>query len=81
MDTRMALGGGGGGRYDTLECGETVRRPELVDDIRTGGGVGTPLTEAQARITASQRHPGIHRHPTPHTHCSTSQKAHGSPNP
>ena len=30
VDTRMALGGDGGGRYDTLGCGETVSRPELV---------------------------------------------------
>ena len=34
----------GGGRYDTLGGGEAVSRPELVDDLRTGGGVGTPLS-------------------------------------
>ena len=44
MDTRVALGGDGGGRYDTLGGDETVSRPELADDLQTGGGVGTPLT-------------------------------------
>ena len=44
VDTRVALGGDGGGRYDTLEGGETVSRPELVDDLQTGGGVDTPLS-------------------------------------
>ena len=44
VDTRMALGGGDGGRYDTLRGDETVSRPELVDDLRTRGGVGTPLS-------------------------------------
>ena len=44
VDTRMALGGDDGGRYDTLRGDETVSRPELVDDLRTGGGVGTPLS-------------------------------------
>ena len=33
-----------GDRYDTLGGGETVSRPELVDDLRTGGGVGTLLS-------------------------------------
>ena len=44
VGTRMALGGDGGGRYVTLVGGETVSRPELADDLRTGGGVGTPLS-------------------------------------
>ena len=44
VDTRVALGGDGGGRYDTLGGDETVSRPELADDLQTGGGVGTPLT-------------------------------------
>ena len=44
VDTRVALGGDGGGRYDTLGGGETVSRPDVVDDLRTGAGDGTPLT-------------------------------------
>ena len=40
----MALGGDDGGRYDTLGGGEKLSRPEVVDDLRTGEGVGTPLT-------------------------------------
>ena len=45
-DTRVALGGDDGDRYDTLGGDETVSRPELVHDLRTGGGVavGTPLS-------------------------------------
>ena len=44
VDTRMALGGDDGGRYDTLRGGETMSRHELADDLRTDGGVGTPLS-------------------------------------
>ena len=44
VDTRVALVGDGDGRCDTLGGGETVSRPELADDLQTGGGVGTPLT-------------------------------------
>ena len=44
VDTRVALGGDGGGRYDTLVGGEAVSRPELVDDLRTGESVDTPLS-------------------------------------
>ena len=44
VDTRVALGGDGGGRHDTLGGIETVSRPEVADDLRTGGGVVTLLS-------------------------------------
>ena len=44
VDTRVALGGDGGGKYDTSGGGEAVSRPELVDDLRTGESVDTPLS-------------------------------------
>ena len=44
VDTRVARVGDCGGKYDTLGGDETVSRPELADDLQTGGGVGTPLT-------------------------------------
>ena len=44
VDTRVALGDDVSSRYDTLECGSAVSRPELVDDLRTGGGVGKPFS-------------------------------------
>ena len=44
MDSRVALGGDGDGRHDTLGGGEAVSRPELVDDLRTGESVDTPLS-------------------------------------
>ena len=44
MDTRVALGGDGGGRYDTPGGGETVSRPELADDLQTGVQVCLPTS-------------------------------------
>ena len=81
VDTRVALRGDGGGRYDTLRCGEAVSRPKVADDLRTGESVVTPLTAVRASINASEHHPGIYRHPTPGTQCPTPQKAHQSPHP
>ena len=39
VDTRMALGGDDGGRYDTLRGGETMSRHELADDFGLMGAL------------------------------------------
>ena len=65
MDTRMALGGGGGGRYDTLGGGETVSRPELVDVF---GLVGALARLSQCVMSHNHRLPAPPGYPqTPHT--------------
>ena len=81
VDTRTAPGDENLGRWETLRCGERPRA-FIIDDlfvhVRTSGGVVAPLSVVWARITAPQRHPGIHRHRTVCRHASIPQMAHGS---
>ena len=64
MDTRVALGGDGGGRYDTLEGGETVSRPELVNHLRAGGA----LTRLSVRYEPASPPPSATRVSTDTSH-------------
>ena len=65
MDTRVALGGDGGGTYDTLGGGETVSRPELVDVF---GLVGALARLSQCVMSHNHRLPAPPGYPqTPHT--------------
>ena len=75
VDTRTAPGDDDPGRWDTLRRSERPRALKR-KHVRTGGGVVAPLSVVWASITVSQRHPGIHRHPTVCRHGSTPQMAH-----
>ena len=63
-------------------CTSTVARGDVAAaDLGCTRGALAPhyVRLRLARIIAPQRHPGIHRHPTPYMQGSTPQKAHGSP--
>ena len=73
----MALGGGGGGRYDTLGGGETVSRPELVDVFELVGALARLF---QCGMSQRHRLPGPPGYPqTPHTSCAMFDSSEGPP--
>ena len=81
VDTRMALGGGDTGSYRTDRRANALTSPKIICKLRATHCLTAPQSVISAAVVASQRHPGIHRHPTPYTQRPTPHKAHGSPNP
>ena len=81
MDTRVALGGDGGVSYCSERRANAPTSLKIICKLRGDSPSHRPQSVTSAATVALQRHPGIHRHPTPYMQGSTPQKAYGSPNP